>query len=603
MTGLHWIDWIIVALFLLVTVGIGLYFTKRAGSNIASFFLTGRVLPWYIAGTAWVASAFASDTPLWVSALVRRYGVYYLWQYWSPLIGMALAAVLFARLWRRLGVLTDVELLENRYNGKLAGFLRFWEGGTKALFFAPLVIGWVVKAMEVIGREAMGLPEEYRVWTTIIVVGLGLVMVTMSGLWGVVYTGVFQFILATTGTIILAALSIKQVGGLSAMVEQLSAMTEWSGHNLNIMPDIGSGPAQMSIWNAIGYFCILWFITAFAGDYAAQRILACKDSRHSSFTVLCFSILYYSIMAWPWIIVGLCSLIIFPDLGAGVSHDSAYPRMIVEILPIGLRGMIVAAMIAAFVSTVTTLFNWGSSYIVNDLYKRFLVRNASDKHYVNVSRLATIGMAIAGGVISFVAKDIQQLLEISYVIMPSVVVVGLLRWLWWRLTPVGDLAGTATAWLLSPLMLFAKVFDGPARVVLGLDESVEFSGDPNLLGARMGFVILSVFLVSVVVSLFTKPNDTEHLKKFVLKARPPKFLWKKIVDQLDVPYHAPETFWRTLISWILATTAIGSLVFSIGKFLLGSPWMGVFYLILCAVTLYLTVKRINADFAEEQLDG
>ncbi len=600
MTGLHWIDWTIVVVFMLITVGIGLYFTKRASANISSFFLTGRTLPWYIAGMAWVASAFASDTPLWVSALVRRIGVYSLWQYWSPLIGMALAAVLFARLWRRLGVLTDVELLENRYSGKLAGFLRFWEGGTKALFFAPLVIGWVVKAMEVIGREAMGLPEEYRVWTTVVVVGLGLLMVTLSGLWGVVSTGVFQFVLATVGTIVLAALSVQRVGGLEAMVEQLRDMTEWSGHNLNIMPDIGSGPTQMSIWNAIGFFCIMWYGTAFAGDYAAQRILACKDSRHSSFAVLAFAILYYSIMAWPWIVVGLCSLIVFPDLGAGVSHDSAYPRMIVEIAPVGLRGVIVAAMIAAFVSTVTTLFNWGSSYVVNDLYKRFLVRHASDRHYVNVSRLTTIGMAVIGGIISFIAKDIQQLLEISYVIIPSVVVVGLLRWLWWRLTPVGDLAGTATAWILSPLMLFGKVFDAPARSLLGLGEGVALSSDGNLLGARMLFMTLMVLVVAVVVSLLTRPNEIGQLKIFVATARPPRFLWKKVAEQLDAPYHPPETLGRILVSWLLALTAIASLVFAIGKLLLGSPGLGLVWLAIFAVSLWLTVRRINQDFEHEK---
>ena len=591
------IDWAIVVVFLLGSMGVGLIFTKKASANISSFFVSGRALPWYVCAMAWVASGFASDTPLWVSARVRTGGVQSVWVYWAPLIGYGLGAVLFARLWRRLGVITDVEVLENRYSGKLAPVLRFWEGGSKALFFCPLIIGWVVKAMEVIAREAMGLPEEYRVWTTVIVIALGLAMCMAAGLWGVVATGALQFLLATAGTILLAVMSVRYVGGLDAMVEQLKAIEHWPGHTLAIAPEIGSGATQMSVWNAIGIFFIFWWGAAYCGDYAAQRILACKDSKNSSYCVLFFSILYYPIMAWPWVIVALCSMIVFPDL---TDHDSAYPKMMVTILGPGLRGVLVAALIAAFISTVTTLFNWGGSYVVNDLYKRFIVRDATTKHYVNVSRIATLFMAILGGVIACMADSIEQLLQICWVIIPGVIVVGLMRWLWWRLNTAGDLAGTVTAWVFGFALLIFKVFDAPARMVLNLDEETNFSTDGDLLGARMILLSAMVIAVSVIVSLLGKPNDIEHLKKFVRKARPPKFLWRRVIDQMDVDYHAPETFGRTMLSWALAVISIGSLVFAIGKLLLGEPLLGLVNLGLFAGSTIWVFMRIRADFEHEQ---
>ncbi|MCK5565661.1 MAG: Na+:solute symporter [Planctomycetes bacterium] len=595
--ALSLIDWVIVAVFLLGSMCVGLIFTKKASQNISSFFVSGRSLPWYVCAMAWVASGFASDTPLWVSARVRENGIQDVWVYWAPLIGFGLGAVLFARLWRRLGVITDVEVLENRYSGKLAPILRFWEGGSKAIFFCPLIIGWVVKAMEVIAREAMGLPEEYRVVTTAIVVGLGLVMCMAAGLWGVVATGTIQFILATIGTILLAIMSVRYVGGLDAMVEQLSAMKDWPGHTLDIAPSIGSGATQMSVWNAIGIFFIFWWGAAYCGDYAAQRILACKDSKNSSYCVLFTSILYFPIMAWPWVIVALCSMIVFPDLA---DHDSAYPKMMVTVLGPGLRGVLVAALIAAFISTVTTLFNWGGSYVVNDLYKRFIVRDATTKHYVNVSRIATLFMAILGGVISCMADSIGQLLQICWVIIPGVIVVGMMRWLWWRLNTAGDLAGTVTAWVFGFALLLFKVFDVPARKILNLDPEIEFSTDGDLLGARMIFLTAIVIIVSVTVSLLGKPNDIEHLKKFVKKSRPPKFLWRPVIDQMDIEYHSPETFWRTMLSWALAVISVGSLVFAIGKLLLGEPMLGLGCLAIFVISTLWVVMRIKEDFKHEQ---
>jgi len=294
--SLQFLDWLVIVGYLFLTIGLGLYFTRRAGRSMDAFFVSGRSLPWYLAGVSMIATSFASDTPLWISALVRQYGIYYIWQYWAPAIGSALAIVLFARLWRRMGVLTDIEFLELRYSGRAAAWVRGWSGFTQALLFCPLIISWVTKAMETITREAMGLPPEYRLWTTIVVVGVALVSCALSGLWGVVYTDLFQFILATVGTIILAFLAVRAVGGLEMMVERLTALEEWSGSELLIRPSVGAAGNQMSVWNAIGYFGILWISVALAGGYQAQRVLACRDSRHASLAMLLHTMLYYAVI-------------------------------------------------------------------------------------------------------------------------------------------------------------------------------------------------------------------------------------------------------------------------------------------------------------------
>ena len=599
MNTLNWVDWLVVVFFMTGLLAISLYFTKRAATDIQSFFVSGRSLPWHMAGFSLIATSFAADTPLWVTSLVRQYGIYYIWQYWAPFIGATLAVVLFARLWRRMGFLTDIEFIECRFSGKLGGVLRFWEGATLALLFCPLIIGWVTKAMETISREAMGLTPEYRMWTTIVVVATALFMCTMSGLWGVIYTAFFQFIIATGGTIILAVMAVRHVGGLDKMIEQIASVPGTNQNTLRILPSIGSGLAQMSIWNAIGYFGILWWQVAASSGYQAQRLLACKNSRHASFAMLLHTIVYYGIISWPWIIVALCSLIIFPTLGEGVTNDSAYPRMIVKILPIGMRGVLVAALISAFTATISTLFNWGSSYLVNDIYKRFFVRDASTKHYVWIARLATLIMGVAGGLISFLAKDIQQLLGIAFILSSGLTVVGIMRWFWWRLNAAGNLIAIVYAWAIAPLLLFGRILDEPARRIFHLSAETNFSDDPNLLGARMLFMMVSVGIVAIVASYLTKPTDLEHLRDFLMRAKPFKFFWRPVIRKLGCDYVEHESMLRTLLSWILASVATCSLIFGIGKLLLGEPKLGMLFIVICAGTLYLTVKRIMQDFPED----
>ena len=600
--SLHYVDWIVVVLFVAINLGIGIYFTKIASKNITSFFITGRSLGWFVAGISMIATAFANHTPIWVTTLIRSRGLHYIWQHWALAIGVALATVLFARLWRRMAVVTDIEFLELRYSGRWASTLRFWEGTTQALLFCPLLISWTIKAMEIVFREAMGLPEEYRLWVTIGVVGCSVIMCAMSGLFGVVYAALLQFFVAIIGMTILAFYALHEVGGLTSMVEQLRAMESWPGHNLNMVPEIGLGAHQMTFFNVIGYFGLVWMSSAVMGRHQAQRLLACKDARQASFGTLLFGVAYRCLICWPWIIVGACSVLLIPNLGSKVLEDSVYPRMIVMLLPIGLRGLMVAAMVAAFVSTVGAMFTWGSSYAVNDVYKRFVVKNASDKHYVIASRVATIFLGVAGGTIAFLAEDVVWLVTSAYVIWSGLVVVEIMRWLWWRQTGAGDLFAIIATWICAPLLVLGFL-DKPFQVVLGwlsMDQTWLLSKQFDLLGARMMIIALISTCVSVVISLCTKPASREHLEKFVERARPLKKLWWPVIKGMGDRYQEAETLSRTLLSWAIGCACMITMIFGIGKLLFGDPVVGLINLAVSIVTLFWIIARINTDFAKNK---
>ncbi len=565
-----------------------------------------------------IATSFAADTPLWVGALVRKFGVHAVWQYWAPLIGSALGVVLFARMWRRSAVVTDNEILELRYSGKSAMTLRGISAGIGALVLCPLIIGWVAKAMVTISQEALGLggmaplnmagfdvtPDMIA---TIVVMGCALMLCAFSGLYGVVYTDFVQFIIATGGAFLLAWLSIKEVGGLSAMYEQLSTNEGWLGKDMNLAPSIttdlgqGAGTGAMSIWNVIGYFGILWWGVALSGGYQAQRILACKDTRHASNAMLMHTIVYYAIISLPWVIVALASVIVFPDMGEA-GDDAAYPRMILHILPIGLRGVMIAAMIAAFISTMSTLFNWGSSYMVNDLYRRFIHPEASDHHYVTVARILTIVVAIAGGVISFFADDIQQLLSIFFVVGSGAAVVGVVRWLWWRINAVGELAAFVVNYVVAVLLLFGgdifglghPLFDPMMSSLLNLPEGMSFTNEYDLLGARMLFMTLVGLITVVVVSLLTQPTEISRLKEFVMRTRIFVPGWRRVTNEIP-GYVSAHPVGQVLLDWALVVATVCSLLFALNNIVRTEPLITAALFALFVVLLVIVLKRTKRE--------
>lgn len=594
------VDVLVIIAVLSVTLLLGVAFTRRGSANVDAYFVSGRSLTWYIAGGSMIATSFASDTPLWVTNLVRQHGIHYIWQFWAPFIGAVLAVVYFGRRWRRMGFVTDLELIETRYSGGLAPILRVFSGATAALFFCPLIAAWVIKAMETISREALGLPEESRLAVTAVVVLIAVLVSACSGLLGVVYSDFFQLVLATVGTLILAILAVVEVGGLVAMREQLVNMSDWAGTSLNILPEIGSKEGQMSIWNAVGFFGILWLTTGLSGGYQAQRLLACRDSHTASYAQLFFTVVYYALMAWPWVVIALCSIILFPDLTAP-DQAAAYPRMIVEILPAGLRGLLIAALFAAFVSTISTLFNWGSSYVINDLYRRFIHPEAKERTYILMARIITVIIATAGAVISFYAENIQQLLAIAYVIGSGTAIILLLRWLWWRMNSYGDMAAQIGGWLVSALLLFAGAFDPLMGWLMNLPPEQKFSTCHDLMGARMLFVMITVALIAIVVSIATAREKESVLRSFLLKARPFALGWRPVVKLLDTPYDPIEGLGRTLLSWLIGVVCIFSLLYGVGQFLIGTAMLGFICMIVFLVLLSLTAIRIKQDENKDSL--
>ncbi len=382
-------DWSVVALYFLFNIGIGLYYRARAGKNISEFFLSGRNVPWWLAGTSMVATTFGADTPLVVTGLVAVGGIAGNWLWWNMVASGIMTVFFYARLWRRSGVMTDIEFAEIRYSGRPAAFLR----GFRAIYLGVpincIILGWVNLAMVKILMLVLGVSKLQALGLVIAIIALTSMISTMSGLWGVLVTDVFQFIVKMGMIVVLAVFAVQAVGGMDALKTKLQAIdvarTAAGGHGsvLNFIPDTDS--AWMPLITFLVYIGVNWWATWYpgaepgGGGYVAQRMFSAKDERHSLLATLWFNIAHYALRPWPWIIVALASLVLFPGLK---DPETGYVRVMIQCLPASLRGLMVAAFIAAFMSTIATQLNWGASYLVNDFYKRFLKPSESDRHYV-----------------------------------------------------------------------------------------------------------------------------------------------------------------------------------------------------------------------------
>jgi Na+/proline symporter len=421
------------------------------------------------------------------------------------------------------------------------------------------------------------------------VVAVGIAVSVFGGLSGVVYADFFQLVLATLGTILLAVMAVIAVGGLDVLVERLGAMSSWPGKDLSMLP------AQLPLWDMVT-FIVVGLGVATSGGYNAQRLLACRDSRHASGAQLLHTILYYALMPWPWIIVALCSMVLIPEIAKA---DAAYPKMMMMVLPSGLRGLLIAAMLAAFLSTISTLFNWGASYLMNDIFRRFIKTDCSDRTYVVISRVATLLIATAGAAVALTADSIQQLLVISYVLGSGGFLINFMQWMWWRMNRFGAVAGFLSGWVVVIAMLLFKAFDRPMAWILNLPDGMAFSTAESLTGARIALAIVLVTISSVVVALLTPPEPMENLKKFLLKARPFSFGWKPVIRALGEPYDAVEDFWRTMFSWLICLVSVFALIQGIGELLIGSRSIGCGLVVLSGLTFWWTYRRLQQDYKHE----
>src|SRR5712692_5328517 len=409
------LDWLVVAAYFLINLLIGLYYRKKASSSTKEFFVSGRQVTWWLAGTSMVATTFAADTPLAVTGIVARQGIAGNWLWWSFLFSGMMTVFFFARLWRRAETITDAELVELRYAGKAAAFLR----GFRALYFGILmnclIVGWVNLAMEKILMTALGVSK-----LSAIAIIFGIIAITsfytfISGLWGVLWTDLLQFVLKMSMVIVLAYYGVRAVGGMVALKQKLAlidaargAAQGGSGSILSFVPDLNSP------WMPLLAFCVYLGVSWWAnwypgaepggGGYVAQRIFCAKDEKNSLWATLWFNIAHYALRPWPWILTALASVILYPNLK---DPEVGYIQVWVDYLPAALRGLMLAAFAAAYMSTIATQLNWGSSYIVNDFYRRFLARDRAEPHYVRVSKGATAFLAVLGAGVSMVMQSVS----------------------------------------------------------------------------------------------------------------------------------------------------------------------------------------------------
>ena len=440
-------DWLIILLYFVASAAIGLAYTRRGSQSLADFFASGRSLPWWLAGTSMVATTFAADTPLAVAGLVSKYGVAGNWLWWNGAISGILTVFFFARLWRRAGVLTDVEFAELRYGGRPAAVLR----GFRALYLALpvnlIIMGWVTRAMVTI----LGITLDVNPW----VAALGLFFITalystLSGLWGVIVTDAFQFIVAMLGSILLAVLAVDAAGGLESVLTRAAAHFGSAEAAFGVIPP--SDQAWLPVSTLVVFLAVQWWASWYpgaepgGGGYIAQRILSARDERHGLLATLWFNIAHYAIRPWPWILVGFVGVLQYPGLA---NPEEGYVRVMVDVLPSPFKGLLLAAFAAAYMSTISTHLNWGASYLVNDVYLRFVRPNASTRAQVLASRTATAVLMVLSLGVMAVLTSVEQGWKILIGLGAGTGLVFILRWYWWRINAWSEISAMAASLLAS----------------------------------------------------------------------------------------------------------------------------------------------------------
>ena len=552
-------DWLVIAAYFLVSLGIGLYYKARAGGSTQEFFLSGRNVPWWLAGTSMVATTFAADTPLAVTGLVARGGIAGNWLWWNFVLGGMLTVFFYARLWRRAGVMTDVEFAEIRYSGRPAAFLRGFRALYLGLLINSIVLGWVNLAMVKILQHVLGVDKIQALGLTLAIIGLTSAISTLGGLWGVLVTDFFQFAMAMAMVIVLAVFAVGAVGGVDGLLakleilDRLRAAAGQPGSVLSFVPDLNS--AWMPMLTFLVYISLNWWATWYPGSepggggFVAQRMFSAKDEKHSLLATLWFQVAHYALRPWPWILTALAALVLYPGLA---DPEAGYLRVMLDYLPRSLRGLMIAAFAAAYMSTVATQLNWGASYLVNDFYRRFIRREAGERHYVAASRLATVLLTLVSAVVTFYMGSIAAAWKLLIVTGAGTGGVLLLRWYWWRINAWSEVSSMAAAFVVSASL----------QLGWGLD-----SDQPLDYAWIMIITVSLTTLVWVVTTLATKPEPVEKLIQFYRRVRPSVWGWGPVA-RLAPEVRASSEGWRNLADAAAGCLLIYGALFGVGKLLL-----------------------------------
>lgn len=579
------LDWIFVAIYFLFNIAIGLYYKSRAGKSVDEFFLGGREIPWWLAGTSMVATTFAADTPLAVTGLVFKGGIAGNWLWWNMVASGMMTVFLYARLWRRSGVMTDIEFSEIRYSGKPAAFLR----GFRALYLGIpincIVLGWVNLAMVKILGMVLGVDKLTALGIVLGLIALTAMISTLSGLWGVLVTDAFQFFIKMGMVIVLAFSAVKAAGGLDVLIQKLQAIdaargvgANGKGSVLSFVPDLDS--VWMPMITFFVYVGMNWWSTWYpgaepgGGGYVAQRMFSAKDERHSLLATLWFQVAHYALRPWPWILTALAAMVLYPNLS---DPETGYIRVMIDHLPPYLRGLMLAAFAAAYMSTIATQLNWGASYLVNDFYRRFLRPQASENELIRISQAATILITIISAVVTFNMDSITGAWKLLIVTGAGTGLVLLLRWYWWRINAWSEVSAMASAFVVS--VTLQTVFK------LDTDQPKDFAW----------VMIITVSITTAVwlaTTFLTAPEPMPVLEKFYRQTHPSQSGWGPVAARVkDVT--PDQDGWANIGCWLAGCTLIYGMLFGTGKLILGHPVEGLVYLGIGAISGWWIYRDLN----------
>ncbi|MBN1900243.1 Na+:solute symporter [Candidatus Sumerlaeota bacterium] len=596
------LDWWIIILYFSLTLILGVVMTRKAGKNFSSFFLSGRNMPWWLLGFSMVATTFSTDTPNLVTDIVRTNGVSGNFVWWAFLLTGMLTVFVYAKLWRRSQVLTDIEFYELRYSGKSAAFLRGFRSLYLGLFFNIMIMATVTLAAIKIGGVMLGLrPLE----TIFIACLITTIYSALGGLLGILITDFFEFIIAMVGSFAAAIIALRhpQVGGLAGLLSHPNVAGK-----LDLFPEISNTQAMLAL--LVVPFFVQWWSVWYPGSepggggYIAQRMLSAKNEKHAIGATLFFNVCHYALRPWPWIIVALCSLVVFPDIASlreafpnvaenVVRHDLGYSAML-TFLPAGILGLVVASLIAAYMSTISTHLNWGSSYVVHDFYKRFLKPEASDKELVNAGRICTFGLMILAGAVSLLLQNALQAFNILLQIGAGTGLLFILRWFWWRINAASEIAAMVISFLVAIYFQFihTRVLGfGPVHESLQLVIGVGIT--------TMGWIV---------VTYLTQPTDEKVLRKFYQKVQPGGPGWNKVVfdaEKQGLALEAEKGAWDAplgILCMILGSVTVYSALFATGYWIYSKTSSAMIFTVISlagAVSLFHIWKKLKIRSASE----
>ena len=634
------IDWFFIILYLLISISIGIYFSKRGRKSVSDYFASGRGLPWWLLGTSMVATTFAADTPLAISGLVVKQGIWGNWFWWSQIPMFVGGVFFFARLWRRARILTDTELVDLRYSGKSAKILR----GFRSLYFALpyncLIMGWVNLSMTKIMGLTFNIPKH---WAVMICILITVSYSAISGLWGVVVTDFFQFILAMGMAVILAVLAVNSVGGLSAIMEKLPQIygANKAASMVSIIP--GTDAPNLGFPIFLLYIFLLWWTVGNTdgGAYFAQRMIAAKNEKHSFLGYLWFNIAHFCLRPWPWIIVGMVAAIQFPGIAMKnamtgnleADPELGYIAVMLSILKPGVLGIMLASFLAAFMSTISTQINWGASYLVNDFYRPFIKKQASEKHYVRVSIFLVVLMAVLGGAVSFFMTNIFFAWLLFSAINAGIGIVYIARWYWWRINAWSEISAIVSILsvvaitilvrseiLLKAVFLSFIVISLLILLVFGLSRSawrkqnlkssifiifiaiVAFSLVLILSLPEKKFPWTMIYTVPIsltiwlTVTMLTRPTAEQKLIEFYKRVHPGGPGWKRIAEKIAVDYTETSLFTKkNVLRALTAIVAVYSALIGIGNLIIGHTLLGFVLIGVVAISVLLLIRNLSDE--------